>query len=189
MVLDERQRRSGDTSAQPFSSRGLIGLMRMVRSSKEFSKNPWIWAGFLLHALLGSSWVFDLGVSYGSFRSTRWYVVFGLASGSVLGVFLIAFVVQRSLQIPWLRMRTRLGARTRLLGLGAGVVAYAITFLFALFLIGLVFFQLVGLANPDMPLPIWADAIVVGLLISTSNILGSQLPFTDHAVPDYEPVM
>lgn len=153
-------------------------------SSKEFAKNPWIRTGFLLYGILGASWVLDVGASYGRFRSTRWDVVFGFASGTLLAVFLIAYFVYHSLRTRWLRIRARLGARTRVLGLATGVVVYAITFLLALALLVLVLLQMLGLADPDRPLPIWAVATLLGLLISASIILGLQLPFIDRSVPD-----
>jgi len=85
-------------------------------------------------------------------------------------------------------MWARLGQRTRILGLAAGVVAYAMMYLSALVLLVVVVFQMIGVANPDLPLPISAFAILLGLLVSTSILLGSQLPVVEHSVPDYKPV-
>ena len=150
----------------------------------KFRSNPWVWAGFLPWILLGLSYGFDSGFSYGSFSTTRWPIVIGLASGSFLGSLSIAALLQRRLQKSRLGVRPRPDRRTKILGLAAGVVTYAVTYVFALVMLVLVFFQMIGVANPDMPLPIWASAIVFGLLIAISIILGSRLPFVEHPVPD-----
>jgi len=150
----------------------------------KFRSNPWVWAGFLPWILLGLSYGFDSGFSYGSFSTTRWPIVIGLASGSFLGSLSIAALLRRRLQKSRLGARPRPDRRSKILGLAAGVVTYAVTYVFALVVLVLVFFQMIGVANPDMPLPIWASAIAFGLLVAISIILGSQLPFVVHSVPD-----
>src|SRR5207247_7859430 len=95
-----------------------------------------------------------------------------------------AALLQRSLQRSWLGIKARPGKRTKISGLAAGVVTYAVTYVFALVVLVLVFFQMIGVANADMPLPIWASAILFGLLLASSIILGSRLPFVEHPVPD-----
>src|SRR2546426_1456266 len=179
------RRHADATLLVPWSDQSMVD----GRSSKDkFRINSWARAGLLPWILLGLSYGFDTGVSYGSFRITRWPVVFGLATGSLVGVVLITALLQRPFQRRWLRMRARLGQRTRILGLAAGVVADAMMYLFALVLLVLVGFQMNGGAKPDLTLPISAIAILLGLLVSTSILLGSQLPVVEHSVPDYKPV-
>src|SRR2546430_6830366 len=119
------------------------------RSSKDkFRINSWARAGLLPWILLGLSYGFDTGVSYGSFRITRWPVVFGLATGSLVGVVLIAALVQRPFRGRLLRMRAHLGERTRILGLAAGVGADAIMFPSPPVFLVVVGFPLIGAASP-----------------------------------------
>src|SRR2546421_7741201 len=144
------------------------------RSSKDkFRINSWARAGLLPWILLGLSYGFDTGVSYGSFRITRWPVVFGLATGSLVGVVLIAALVQRPFRGRLLRMRAHLGERTRILGLAAGVAAYAIIDLSALGLLVVVVLHMVGVANSHAALPLWAFALFRFLPVCDSTLLAS----------------
>ena len=150
--------------------------------------NPWAAAGLGLWQLpILFVWLLDVGVSWGSYPSTSWVLVWALASIPAMGELVLAYAFERWLPRTASRRPVPTVGPLRGLALAVGALGYVTLFVASVAIAVVVFLQSRGLLNPAGPLPLWLFAVLFGLLAGTCFLLGSLLPSTDRSVPDYEP--
>jgi hypothetical protein len=143
-------------------------------------------APFALWVALGwFVWAFDSGQANGAYASTGWELIWAFVSVPAVGELVVAYVADRFLRGRAPKRGKQMAGPIRTLATAAGVLGYAILFLAAIPIAIIIFFQSRGVLNPDAPFPLWELSVLLGLLLGTCILLGSQLPSGDRFLPDY----
>ena len=154
--------------------------------------NSWVTAAFaLLFGLTSLVWLFgpsliDQGAPLGPYAGTAWELVYAWVTLPTVGELVIAYIADRLVRERGRKKAKRAPGLLGALATAAGVLGYAILFVAAIPIAAVIFFQSLGMLNPDAPIALWMLSVLFGLLVGACILLGSQLPSVDRSLPEYK---
>ena len=154
--------------------------------------NSWVTAAFALLFgltflvwLLGPSLI-DQGAPLGPYAGTAWELVYAWVTLPAVGELVIAYIADRLVRERVRKKAKRAPGLLGALATAAGVLGYAVLFVAAIPIAAVIFFQSLGMLNPDAPIALWELSVLFGLLVGACILLGSQLPSVNRSLPEYK---